>query len=561
VPDPPPLATVRQWQKLSQRMPSDDCGTQLLAAAVEAERRGDQNCSGLYFQAALASGRCLSARAACGEADCIAGQVHQASVQGMLATRCTGLPFALGDGLFVTVNGQATRVGVSIHGFAWDVADFQQLIVVGSYQTESLSRVHYRAGVGVPVVLVRVQRTGSHVEERFLTERPAFSATAVLRVHPTTGVPSGPRDSQATLELYNPHEISAIEYGGRRAPLAADFSAPLAYRAVHESPRGFATAWFRDPTAARGDQGLFFLEPYQPGKIPIVLVHGLLSSPSTWTDLANDLRATPGFDDHFQIWAFRYATGESFLRTAADLRRALYEAVETVDPHGADASLSSIVLVGHSMGGIVSKLQVVESRDVLWRTVAARPLAQIVADEPTRRELAEVLFFEPHPNVRRVVFLAVPHGGSSFAARPVGRVASVLARPDPQRAELHARLIAANPGVFAPEFERRLPTSIDMLEPKNPILQAIRHLPLAEHVAAHSVIGTGGAFTLIEPGDGVVPAASAMHGQTQSAMFVRTNHERVHRDEQTVQHVREILMRHLAEFSPEMSGPTTASTR
>jgi pimeloyl-ACP methyl ester carboxylesterase len=277
--------------------------------------------------------------------------------------------------------------------------------------------------------------------------------------------------------------------------------------------------------------------------------------------LINDLRATPGFDDHFQIWAFRYATGESFLRTAADLRRALYEAVETTDPHGADASLRSIVLVGHSMGGIISKLQVVESRDQLWRTVAARPLEQIVADEPTRRELAEVLYFEPNPNVRRVVFLAVPHGGSSFAARPVGRVASALARPDQQRAERHARLIAANPGVFAPEVERRLPTSIDMLEPKNPILQAIRCLLLGEHVGAHSVIGTGGAFTLIDPGDGVVPVNSAMHAQVQSVMFVRTNHERVHRDEQTVQHVRAILLRHLTEFSPETAGPTTASKR
>jgi pimeloyl-ACP methyl ester carboxylesterase len=394
-----------------------------------------------------------------------------------------------------------------------------------------------------------------HVEERFLPERSTFAATAVLRPRSPRDGPPGPSDAPATLELYNPHAIGEIEIGGQRTALAADLSAPLAYRAIHESPRGFDLAWFLDPTAARGGEGLFFLEPYQPGKIPIVFVHGLLSSPSTWTDLINDLRATSGFDDHFQIWGFRYATGTSFLRTAADLRRDLYDAVHTTDPRGVDASLRSIVLVGHSMGGLVSKLQAVESRDLLWRTVAARPLEQIVADEPTRRELAEVLFFDPHPNVRRVVFLAVPHGGSSFAARPIGRVASALARPDEERAQRHARLIADNPGVFIPETQRRLPTSIDMLEPKNPILQTIRCLPLGEHVGAHSVIGTGGAFTLLEPGDGVVPVASAMHGQVQSVAFVRANHERVHRHEETVQHVRAILMRHLAEFSAELPRP------
>jgi hypothetical protein len=189
----------------------------------------------------------------------------------------------------------------------------------------------------------------------------------------------------------------------------------------------------------------------------------------------------------------------------------------------------------------------VESREVLWRAVAARPLEQIVADEPTRRELAEVLFFEPQPNVRRVIFLAVPHGGSSFAARPVGRIGSVLARTDDVRSERHARLIADNPGVFAPEVERRLPTSIDMLAPNNPILQAVRRLPLGEHVGAHSVIGTGGILSIVEPGDGVVPVDSAMHGQVESVALVPANHERVHRHEQTVRQVRAILSRHLAE--------------
>jgi pimeloyl-ACP methyl ester carboxylesterase len=261
--------------------------------------------------------------------------------------------------------------------------------------------------------------------------------------------------------------------------------------------------------------------------------------------MVNDLRATPGFDAHYQVWAFRYATGNSFLRSAAHLRRSLYEAAQTVDPDGVDPALRASVLVGHSMGGLVAKLQTVDSGNTLWRAVANRPFEQIYADDRTREEMAGVLFFEPHPNVRRVVFLATPHGGSSWAARPVGRIASILASPDDERAQRFERLVADNPGVFSPDVSRRLPTSIDMLEPTNPLLVAIRGLAVNDRVTVHSVIGTGGMLSPIAASDGVVPVTSAQHRNAASTMYVRANHEHVHRDEASVRELQAILALHL----------------
>lgn len=142
-------------------------------------------------------------------------------------------------------------------------------------------------------------------------------------------------------------------------------------------------------------------------------------------------------------------------------------------------------------------------------SVANRPLEQINAGEQTRRELAEPLFLEPHPNVRRVVFIATPHGGSSWATRPVGQLASALARSEDERSQQYARLMAENPGVFHPAVERRLPTSVDMLEPKNPLLVAMRGLPVSQHVPVHSIVGTGGFVLGLAASDGVVPEESA----------------------------------------------------
>jgi pimeloyl-ACP methyl ester carboxylesterase len=494
-----------------------------------------------YYRAAITSEQALASSERDDASRAVAWENYQANTKRLLTALAQQTSTAGGRPFSLNIDGQVVELGLSMHGFAWSPDDVQQLIVVEDYRADSLSRVHRRKGIGVPVIVRRRHRSAESASERFLLENSVFAATAVLRSE--TGKP--------TIELYNPYAIAAIDFGDRRMPLAADLSAPLAYYAIHETPNVNPISWFLDPGASTGEEGLYFLEPYQPGKIPIVFVHGLVSSPSTWTDMVNDLRATPGFDEHYQVWAFRYATGSSFLRAAAHLRRSLYEAVETVDPIGDDPALRAIVLVGHSMGGLVSKLQSVDSRNALWRAVANRPFDQIRADERTRRDLSEVLFFEPHPNVRRVVFIAVPHGGSSFAARPVGRVASLLASSEDERSERYERLMADNPDIFSPVVRRRLPTSIDMLEPSNPLLVAIRSLPVSGEVAMHSVIGTGGVLSPIVASDGIVPVASAEHRGAITTTYVRANHEHVHRDASAVRQMQAILSQHLIECGVE----------
>src|SRR5207302_7155796 len=69
--------------------------------------------------------------------------------------------------------------------------------------------------------------------------------------------------------------------------------------------------------------GIYMFEPYQRGKIPVIMVHGLLSSPSTWAPLFNDLRADPVLRERFQFWFYLYPTANPYLLSAADLRATL----------------------------------------------------------------------------------------------------------------------------------------------------------------------------------------------------------------------------------------------
>ena len=126
--------------------------------------------------------------------------------------------------------------------------------------------------------------------------------------------------------------------------------------------------------------GLYMAQPYEPGKIPVLLVHGLWSSPMTWMEMFNDLRAQPEIRKHFQFWFYLYPTGQPFWISAAQLLRDLAEARQTLDPFRQEPSLDQIVLIGHSMGGLVSRLQTINSRNDFWSLASAEPFDRIQAE-------------------------------------------------------------------------------------------------------------------------------------------------------------------------------------
>jgi pimeloyl-ACP methyl ester carboxylesterase len=272
-----------------------------------------------------------------------------------------------------------------------------------------------------------------------------------------------------------------------------------------------------------------------------VLIHGLFSDPQSWADLVNDLRAAPGFAARFQLWVFRYPTGQGFLQSAAVLRNELRTAVEELDPDVNDPALQQIVLVGHSMGGLVAKLQVTHSEELIWSRLANRPLEEIVTTEATRALLAETCYFDPAPHVARVIFVASPHQGSLCSSALIGRGAALLVEPSPNQTAMHEQLVRDNPHVFNPEFEQRFPTSIDMLVPQSPLLEAMQHMRMRNGVKLHNIIGVSHPVSLDGPSDGVVSVRSASHPGCESVLAVGAPHARVHRTLKTSAEILRIL--------------------
>jgi pimeloyl-ACP methyl ester carboxylesterase len=518
------------------------------AAALEAV--GDEECVDASFLACFHAWQGLTKESnACQSTGC--WQCYNDAVENLIRTALRFERLDPARGLMIDDGSQFVTVPVTHAGFPWCPADFQILHPTPSRHHSKLQRHYRRAGIGLPLVVERCRNTCSELEARFFPERSFFAATVLLRF-PVGNSDSADSTSPATsavLEFHNPllcGDGSKLPASELPMPLAANFSAPLDVQ-LPNTPSTYFTG-FVDPADPATSPRLDFREPYQPQRIPLVLVHGLYSDPSTWGNLINDLQATPGFSERYQIWTFRYPTGQGFLLSAAELRKQTRAALAALDPHRCDPALRQMVLVGHSMGGLISKLQVSYSREEVWSRLANRPLDEIVTTPSTHALLASTCYFEPTPDVRRVIFIATPNCGALPAVAVAGSGASKLVEEPQEMAVRHRQLIRDNPCVFSREIERRFPTSVDLLGAKSPLLTAMRLMEIAPCVKLHNIIGVSHPISCVGPSDGVVPVESAEHPWCESVLPVRAAHAKVHTTRQASVEIVRILECHWAEY-------------
>ena len=271
--------------------------------------------------------------------------------------------------------------------------------------------------------------------------------------------------------------------------------------------------------------GLALARPYSRGKIPVILIHGLGSSPKSWAPMIEALEADPSLRERYQFWTFGYATCAPILYSAHLLRQDLRAARGRLDPDRTDSAFDHMILIGHSMGGLLAKMMAQDSRSYLWELRSPQPFEKLVGPPEDRDLLRQVVFFKSQPEVRRLIFIATPHRGSRLDRGIIRRVGGRLCRlPDPLK-QVHQRLLASNgPAFFTPMLRRRLPTSIDQLAWEHPELQALVALGIDPGVTYHSIIADLRDPPLAGGTDGIVPYASAHLDGASSELLVHGGH-------------------------------------
>jgi pimeloyl-ACP methyl ester carboxylesterase len=438
-------------------------------------------------------------------------------------------------------------VAVDETGLRWGNRRLAKFTAVGELDVYGLRNRYRDPGIGAPLAASTTPIDPGSWD--FVAPRVQVPVTALLRLEDGRRALARGR-LRGTLEVHAASEGHVVDIGGRTVPLEIEPTAAIAY-ALAESPiwarelKGFLSGELL--LGERRKTSLIAIEPYRPGRVPVVLVHGTASSPGRWAEMVNDLWNDPQIRERFQFWAFVYDTGNPIPYSAMLLRRSLHEAIANLDPAGRDPCLARMVVIGHSQGGILAKMTAVDTGDLLWRNVSDRPLDALPVKSETRALLREALFVEPLPFVRRLVFIATPHRGSYQARLWVTYVLARLVTMPRDIALVGAQLVTLRRenAIFA--RVRRVPTSVENMSPTNPFVRTLAAIPVVPGVVTHSIIAVKGNGPPEQGNDGVVAYTSAHVDGVQSELVVRSSHS-VQGNPHAIEEVRRILLLDAAEL-------------
>ena len=434
----------------------------------------------------------------------------------------------------------------------WAGRPLDEFLPASDVQVRGLRNRYQQVGLGAALVARLGPVKG--VAPAFSRVPPALKVpvTVFLRLDQVReGLATG--QLHGALELYSMDTASQIAVEGRSVPLEFEPSAALAYTLDKAPVWDSEIRAFLRGTFLGSGETLYALTPYRPGRVPVVLVHGTASSPARWADLVNELEADPRIASRIQLWLFTYNTGLPILYSGGILRETLTKTVAELDPEGTDPAMRHMVLIGHSQGGLLAKMTVVDSGTQFWDNVSETSFDELRVSDETRAILQRSLFMTPLPFVDRVVFVATPHRGSDVAGFLVERfrwfVAWALTLPPSLIRITGEVLVGSEDPRLRVQLRQGLPRSVDNMSPGNPGIKTLASLPLAPGVTAHSIIATKGGGSLGETGDGVVSYRSAHLDEAVSELIVRSGHS-VQGNAVAIEEIRRILLQHLRTVGP-----------
>jgi pimeloyl-ACP methyl ester carboxylesterase len=418
----------------------------------------------------------------------------------------------------------------------WAPTYFTSFVQEQQIKETLIRKENVQQGVGGALVGVRVVDP----PEKFAPRRGITApVTATLDFH----------RKDVTLALRRPAKQPMATVEGKVRPLAANFSAPISY---YKPPSNLALVGLVGGFEARNYPakiGLYFLQPYDPDRIPLVFVHGLFSTPWTWVQTINGLQADPEIRKHYQFSVFAYPTGYPILYSALRLREELAR-VDRVYPNH-----KPYVVIGHSMGGMLTHDQVVTLTQAQWDKGMGETAKAIFKKEPSDSLIVQATTFRANPRIKRVVFICTPHRGSDMASGGLGKFAISLINLPGQLATVMKDSLSSGELLQLTGSSKRLPNSVWGLKPSNPALPIINEARIS--VPYHSIIGDRGKGNCPNCSDGVVAYWSSHLDGAQSETIVPGPHGSCELP-QTIAELDRILRLHLGIRSTSKPAATVA---
>jgi pimeloyl-ACP methyl ester carboxylesterase len=394
-----------------------------------------------------------------------------------------------------------------------------QFDIHGKYVTERT----VREGIGAPIVAVE-REINVHARANFAPSRVFYSVTAVARFE----------GRRCVLSFEDPLATETVTIDGHTFPLAADFTVPLAVMLESTDPKKHELARLLNPEKYADTAAIERLQPYDPNKTIVLVIHGLMDSQATWTPMINALRGDPVIRRNYQFWFYSYPSGYPYPYSAAILRSEL-DAVEKRFP-----SRKPMVVIGHSMGGCISRLLITDSGGQLWMKIFGKRPDEVPLSPHTKELFTEELIFRHRPEVARVIFIAAPLRGSNLASSWIGRIGASLVRAPSAHREAGREMLRVTDVKEGELKLKRFPNSVDTLAPNSRFVKAINTIPITPGIPYYTIIGDRGKGDGSNSSDGIVPYWSSHMDGAKSERIVPSGHG-AHQNPQAIEDVRRIL--------------------
>jgi hypothetical protein len=427
--------------------------------------------------------------------------------------------------------------------------ELYRFIPVAELEVHGLATRYRWPGIGAPLAASTRPVDGANPGRDMVAPRLQVPVTALLRVAQARRALVEGQPLTATLELHLAWDTDSVTIAGEHVPLESEPTAALAltFTGVPIAQLEIFGFLGRLSGLLAERPPLVSTTPYRPGLIPVVFVHGTASSPVRWAEMFNRLQADKDIRSRFQFWFFQYNSDAPIALSSLRLREALTNAVAQLDPEAKDPALRRMVLIGHSQGGLLVKMQSISSGDRIWNAVSRKPLDQLRLSDATRDLFRRGLFVEPLPEVSRVVFIATPHRGSFVAGRRlIADLARRLTILPFQLTGVSADL-ARNLDAARTPF---VPTATDNMSPRSPFIRGLQEVPVAPSIRVHWIISvearywSDGSFNSEQGNDGLVAYSSAHIEPVESELVVRSPHS-CQGNPHTIEEVRRVLRLHV----------------
>lgn len=322
----------------------------------------------------------------------------------------------------------------------------------------------------------------------------------------------------------DPLATESVKFGTHTYPVAADFTAPIGLALAELNPRKYEIQHLLKPSDFKDATRLARLQPYDPKKIPILVIHGLGDSQATWAPMIEALRGDPTIRQNYQIWFYSYPTGYPYPLMAAVLR----DKMDAINAYYPDHK--PIVVIGHSMGGMIARILMTDSGMNIWNAFFDTPPDKTPLSPKAKAILTKTLIFKHRPEISRVIFCSASLRGAYLATGFLGRLGESIIGAPPDLTSIGKELaMLSKPRAADGEKLKRAPNSIDALDPSNRFVTTIDKIPLTKGIPYHSIIadrGKGGHLDKTQPqsSDGIVPYWSSHLDGAVSEVIVPSDH-------------------------------------